>query len=650
MKKRVFIGLCLLMLAIAALIHRDSRMRESKSKHRASATPTENVSEENVPNAAARNDTIATNEPAAAKPKRLESIDRDPMYPHRLNNSYKTPSELFRSETAILLRNALIDTGEDLDKLAIPEHLRAEGDPGSYIVQVAGKSSPAFLQLLARAEAKVVSYIPHNSYLVTANESSIASLRKSPFVRAAVPYEPYYKLDRRLLPVAIDQKAMERGKLVRLALFPGTRNEGMRKILESGAIVFEESEFPYGPLVTVFPPSDSLVKLAQIPEVQLVETFGQRVLLNELSRVRVGVATNGEVANIHGLTGNGTVIGINDSGVDRSHNDLVASGGSRVIYDSTNFTTTISDGTGHGTHVAGIIAGDGDTTPPVFTNGSTIGHIYAGKAPSASLYPLSILPALAEANFTSHGAGVTNHHISSVTVTFGSGGYDHVPSVFLFDLTAFSTNGSGGQETPGFGASLEVVTNQGQVVGINVLSQGTNYNATNTFLVMTAPWSDFQLVTNHGRHTNIYTVNNSWGTTLQEYDTTAAIYDAAVRDSMPHWPGEQGINWVFSAGNSGFGTTDGQSGINDSIESPGTAKNVITVGSSCSWRKCCYFLVLWAFSCSISHVPTRMTRLNRESITLSRTPSTCPGTGGSSQCTSPRPSSRLTTRAARSSR
>ena len=32
--------------------------------------------------------------------------------------------------------------------------------------------------------------------------------------------------------------------------------------------------------------------------------------------------------------------------------------------------------------------------------------------------------------------------------------------------------------------------------------------------------------------------------------------------------------------------------------------------------KCCYFLDLWAFACSISHVPTRMTRLNRESITL----------------------------------
>ena len=30
-----------------------------------------------------------------------------------------------------------------------------------------------------------------------------------------------------------------------------------------------------------------------------------------------------------------------------------------------------------------------------------------------------------------------------------------------------------------------------------------------------------------------------------------------------------------------------------------------------------YSLVLWAFACRISHVPTRMRRLNRESIALS---------------------------------
>ena len=44
-------------------------------------------------------------------------------------------------------------------------------------------------------------------------------------------------------------------------------------------------------------------------------------------------------------------------------------------------------------------------------------------------------------------------------------------------------------------------------------------------------------------------------------------------------------------------------------------------GDRSAWRstrtcKCCYFLVLWAFACSNFHVPTRMTRSNRESIAL----------------------------------
>ena len=70
------------------------------------------------------------------------------------------------------------------------------------------------------------------------------------------------------------------------------------------------------------------------------------------------------------------------------------------------------------------------------------------------------------------------------------------------------------------------------------------------------------------------------------YDLAAASYDAAVRDALPLVTGSQPVLFVFSAGNDGNGddTTDPGSGTADSIESPATAKNVITVGAIQEFR------------------------------------------------------------------
>ena len=74
--------------------------------------------------------------------------------------------------------------------------------------------------------------------------------------------------------------------------------------------------------------------------------------------------------------------------------------------------------------------------------------------------------------------------------------------------------------------------------------------------------------------------NDSWNYYQDfSYDIAAASYDAAVRDADPYTPGSQAICYVFSAGNDGYGNTDGSGGSLDSIDSPATAKNVITVGA-----------------------------------------------------------------------
>ena len=90
-----------------------------------------------------------------------------------------------------------------------------------------------------------------------------------------------------------------------------------------------------------------------------------------------------EAAQAYGVTGAGIGIAVIDSGIDDDHIDLP-----NVVHTE-DFTTNASqngvnnrrDGFGHGTHVAGIIAG----------NGMASGGQYAGMAPGAHLIDLKVL-------------------------------------------------------------------------------------------------------------------------------------------------------------------------------------------------------------------------------------------------------------------
>ncbi|MBO0797685.1 MAG: S8 family serine peptidase [Blastocatellia bacterium] len=67
--------------------------------------------------------------------------------------------------------------------------------------------------------------------------------------------------------------------------------------------------------------------------------------------------------------------------------------------------------------------------------------------------------------------------------------------------------------------------------------------------------------------------SNSWGfIQLYRYDTNAQEFDRIVRDAQSGVAGLQQLTVVFAAGNDGSGS--------NTVSSPGTAKNVITVGAS----------------------------------------------------------------------
>ena len=105
-------------------------------------------------------------------------------------------------------------------------------------------------------------------------------------------------------------------------------------------------------------------------------------------------AITADVARVqYALDGTGVGIAVIDSGVF-NHDDLQGASGSRIVY-SENFVAgdvTANDLYGHGTHVAGIIGGNGKDSQSGYS------HEYRGVAPNANIINLRVLNAQGSGN------------------------------------------------------------------------------------------------------------------------------------------------------------------------------------------------------------------------------------------------------------
>ncbi|MFO1501831.1 MAG: S8 family serine peptidase [Verrucomicrobiota bacterium] len=425
---------------------------------------------------------------------------KDTNFPFRLSNTARKIAELSRVETAVLMRNAFIDTAE-AGRLAIPEHLKAVGDPGTYIVQARGPIRAGFRERLRQAGASIVSYIPNNAYLVQVSGEKANWLAGLPDTQAVLPFEPYYKLDTTLLPMAVEQKPLADDQWLRVTVFTGAGQAAATAIAGLGGQVIHEEQGPFGTQLLIKPDPNSLASIAQLASVQTIEVQRRREFMTDIARVIIGQTTNGSTAvNYLNLTGTNVLINVNDSGVDSTNPDLVG----RVFADT---PSALTDPVAHGTHVAGIIAGNGSRSSTVTKTpvGSETNANFRGIAPGAQLFVLHS-QAFPEVN-------------------------RFMDDTYLFETAART-------------------------------------NATATYA---------------RRRAGPMISNNSWAyVSANEYDTSAARFDAAVRDAIPDGrnnSGTQPMIFVFAAGNSGNGTDAGEGGEANSIPSPGTAKNVITVGA-----------------------------------------------------------------------
>ena len=223
----------------------------------------------------------------------------------------------------------------------------------------------------------------------------IHELQTHPQVVAALPYEPYFKLKAALLKLAVEQSPLPEQTDLNVLLFADDRAGTLAALEQLGAQLLSEYRSPFGPVVKVHPSAYSLASIAVLPGVQQVELSQTRLPANDLSRAALGVATDSVATNNYlDLTGSNVLVMVNDTGVDPTHPDLQG----RVSIDpNTQFPSAGMDVAGHGTHVAGIIAGDGTQSLTVSNASDSVmppvEKQFRGKAPGAKLFATATLNA-----------------------------------------------------------------------------------------------------------------------------------------------------------------------------------------------------------------------------------------------------------------
>ena len=251
----------------------------------------------------------------------------------------------------------------------------------AYLVQVRGSLRPEWQAALARVAA-VHPYAPPDTVRMVLGAAAVDAVRGLEFVTRVRRYGLPDTLTPSMVaflggvaeeapdrPTAFDVTLHEAGSgdrvVALLAEFPAA------KVLARGgrALRFEA---PAGAAV--------LSAVAQLPEVQAIAPYTPPVLqLDEavglIGAGVVGPATPG--GPVPAWTGAGEVVAIFDSGIDPTHPDLApALAAPPAAYGA----GSAIDAHGHGTHVAGIVAGRG------VASGGTV----RGVAPGAQVYSVGI--------------------------------------------------------------------------------------------------------------------------------------------------------------------------------------------------------------------------------------------------------------------
>jgi subtilisin family serine protease len=437
----------------------------------------------------------------------------------------------------------LLLKAEEFDPLVeypdFPEDLMTNKHTGYYLLQFRVPPMVEWIQKMRDMGISFLGYIPDNGYLVAMDKTTRVQADKLVYVRWTDTFQPVYK-------VSPDLQGASGPVELTVQMLADNWPDVLMDIESMGSVLSFMSLSGALANVVLSVDASKIAGIANIDDVFWLEHYAAPSPSTEVidqiiagnynlvagANVPTGPGYNAWLNNL-GLDGSGVNVSVVDSGIDTGvlatmHRDIRGRVQNLADYTETdNSDGVCEDEWWHGTHLAGIVAGDA-------TIGTTDNRNY--------LYGLGGAPA----------ADLLCQRIFNRTAAY-SNTADNV-------LTAWAVNNS---------------------ADISSNSWGTSGAA------------------------------NLWG----NYLAASRDYDILVRDANPWAGGNQSLIIVFSAGNDGF-----DANINavrpNSIHAQGSAKNVITVGASESYR------TAWAVSDDMDDIaffssrgPTDDNRLKPDIVT-----------------------------------
>jgi hypothetical protein len=267
------------------------------------------------------------------------------------------------SSKRVRLRNGVIETPPAATRSAAPAATAGSVVSGLFLIQFEGRYESAWRAELEAAGVELLHFVPDDAFVARLNNASLAGIRAMDPVRWVGPLEPKYKVDGRVI-AALRQNPRE-GVAVKVLLRPDPTGVGEALVRTRMQGVSVNQSTSLGPVATGRIGGRDLVDLARSGEVIWIEAAPRMKLMDEVSTKIVAGETfeAGGLAWVHelGFDGTGVSVAVADSGLDLGfadlmHPDLAGRVDAFFAYDGLE---DASDEHSHGTHCAGIVAGNG---------------------------------------------------------------------------------------------------------------------------------------------------------------------------------------------------------------------------------------------------------------------------------------------------